>query len=165
MSVPGIKRLLLAGLLAGGILALSGGAQSTAPGSKPAAAGAPGHYLPNQLPRRAQMYYQGVWGIDSLGVRLAESGEIVRFNYRVLDPDKAQALNDKKAEPELIDPQAGVKLVVPAVDFVGPLRQNSTAEAGRAYWVAFSNKGRPVKHGDRVTVVIGQFRAEGLVVE
>jgi hypothetical protein len=31
--------------------------------------------------------------------------------------------------------------------------------------MAFSNKGRPVKHGDRVIVQIGQFRADGLVVD
>jgi hypothetical protein len=31
--------------------------------------------------------------------------------------------------------------------------------------MAFSNKGRPVKRGDRVDVVIGKFRAEGLVVD
>jgi hypothetical protein len=31
--------------------------------------------------------------------------------------------------------------------------------------MAFSNKGGHVKRGDHVTVVIGQFRAEGLVVE
>jgi hypothetical protein len=31
--------------------------------------------------------------------------------------------------------------------------------------MAFSNVGRRVKRGDRVNVVIGNFRAEGLVVE
>jgi hypothetical protein len=45
------------------------------------------------------------------------------------------------------------------------LRQTATPEEGKSYWMAFSNKGRPVKRGDRVTVVIGHFRAEGLVVE
>ena len=37
--------------------------------------------------------------------------------------------------------------------------------AGKSYWMAFSNKGRLVKRGDRVTVVIGPFRADGLVVD
>jgi hypothetical protein len=94
-----------------------------------------------------------------------EAGEIVRFSYRVLDANKAQALNDKKAEPSLIDPQAGVSLVVPSVAKVGKLRQSSTPVAGKVYWMAFSNKGRPVKPGHRVNVVIGSFRAEGLVVQ
>jgi hypothetical protein len=31
--------------------------------------------------------------------------------------------------------------------------------------MAFSNKGRVVKRGDRVDVVIGAFRAENLIVD
>ena len=101
----------------------------------------------------------------ALSVRLVESGEVVRFTYRVLDPDKAKALNDKSNEPSLIDPRAGVKLVVPTMEKIGQLRQTGTPEAGKAYWMAFSNKGRPVKKGDRVSIVIGEFRADGLVVD
>ncbi len=111
------------------------------------------------------MYYGMIWGVDSLSVKTGESGEIIRFAYRVLDGEKAKALNDKKAEASLIAPQARVKLVVPELPFVGALRQSATPEAGKTYWMAFSNKGRPVKRGDRVSVVIGQFRADGLVVE
>jgi hypothetical protein len=94
-----------------------------------------------------------------------ESGEIIRFAYRVLDAAKAQTLNDKKAEPSLIDPRSGVSLVIPSLEKVGKLRQSSTPVAGKSYWMAFSNKGRLVKRGDHVNVVIGQFRADGLVVE
>ena len=95
----------------------------------------------------------------------AESGEMIRFSYRVLDEDKAAPLNDKKLEPSLIDPRVGVKLVVPSLEQVGLLRQSSTPHAGKMYWMAFSNKGRLVKPGDHVNVVIGGFRAIGLVVE
>jgi len=73
-------------------------------------------------------------------------------------------LNDKKLEPSLIDPAAGVKLVIPSLEKVGQLRQSSTPEAGKSYWMAFSNKGRLVKRGHRVDVVIGSFRAQGLEV-
>ncbi len=111
------------------------------------------------------MYYAGVWGIDSLKVKYAGSGEIVRFSWRVVDPAKAAALNDKQAKPILIDPQAGVSLEVPTMEKVGQLRQSSTPVAGLDYWMAFSNKGRLVKRGDRVMVVIGQFRADWLMVE
>ena len=115
--------------------------------------------------RKAAMYYEGVWGVSELRVKAAESGELIRFNYRVLDPDKAAALNDKKAEPELLDPQAGVKLVVPQMEKVGKLRQSSTPKAGMTYWMAFSNPTRAVKAGHRVDVVIGSFRANNLIVE
>jgi len=105
-----------------------------------------------------------MWGIDSMSLKSAESGEIIRFSYRVLDAEKAKALNDRKNEPALIDPRAGVKLVVPSLEKVGKLRQSSTPQPGKMYWMAFSNKGGFVKPGHRVDVVIGLFRAEGLIV-
>ena len=119
----------------------------------------------NHTSRHATMYYESVWGVDSLRVKLAESGELVRFDYRVLDPEKAAALNDKKAEPELYDAEAAVKLEIPQMEKVGKLRQSSTPKAGMTYWMAFSNPTRVVKRGHRVDVVIGSFRASNLVVE
>ena len=90
---------------------------------------------------------------------------MIRFAYRVLDPEKAKALNDKTVEPYLIDREAHVKLVVPEMDKVGKLRQTSTPEEGRVYWVLFSNKGGHVKRGDQVSVVIGNFHADGIGVD
>ena len=111
------------------------------------------------------MYYEGVWGVGELRVKVAESGELIRFDYRVLDPEKAVALNDKKAKPELDDAQAGVKLSVPQMEKIGDLRQSSTPKAGMTYWMAFANPTLVVKRGHRVDVVIGSFRANNLVVE
>jgi hypothetical protein len=121
--------------------------------------------LAKHVPMREQIYYQGYWGVDSLKVKYTESGEIIRFSYTVVDPLKAAPLNEKNVEPSLIDPQAGVKLVVPQMEKIGQLRQTSTPIAGKSYWMAFSNSGRRVRPGDRVDVEIGTFRAQGLVVE
>jgi len=139
------------------------GAKPTAPATK--SVGSPVPNLPNGLPKRAKMYYAGFWGIDSLRVKAVESGELIRFSWRVLDPEKASVLNDKKANPLLLDSQAGVKLVVPTMEKVGQLRQASTPVMDQSYWMTFSNPGRKVKPGDFVSVVIGQFHAIGLVVE
>ena len=119
----------------------------------------------NRLSGRAEMYYETAWGVGELRVKAAESGELIRFNYRVLDPVKAAALNDKKAEPELIDSQAGVKLSVPQMEKVGKLRQSSTPKQGMAYWMAFANPTLAVKRGHRVDIVIGSFHANGLLVQ
>src|SRR6202035_1071920 len=100
-----------------------------------------GHYRPDRFAGRAATYYKVVWGVDSLAVKWGESGEVIRFSYRVLDAEKAKVLNDKKNEPSLIDPQAGVKLVVPSLENVGQLRQSAPPEAGKVYWMAFSNSG------------------------
>ena len=159
------KSLLMAGVLAGGLLASPSAAQSTADLPAQPARAAVRTNLAKHVPMQALMYYQGVWGVDSLTVKYTESGEMIRFSYRVVDPGKAATLNDKKVEPSLIDPQAGVKLVIPEMEKVGKLRQSSTPIAGKSYWMAFSNSGRRVRPGDRVDVEIGNFRAQGLVVE
>jgi hypothetical protein len=129
------------------------------------AGGAPTRYLPNRFAGRAGIYYKTVWGVDSLSVKLTESGQIIRFAWRVLDAERAKPLSNKEAKPSLDDPQAGVSLVVPSMENIGMLRQSSTPEEGKTYWMAFSNKGRLVKKGHRVNVVIGQFHADGLAVD
>jgi hypothetical protein len=177
------KRVRWAALLAGGFwIVLAGpanGGQSPAQSSSPTQAAAParlsapatpatpvwqGSQL-NRLSPRAEMYYEGVWGVGELRVKAAESGELIRFTYRVLDPQKAVALNDKKVEPALFDAQAGLRLSVPQMEKVGKLRQESTPKAGMTYWMAFSNPTLAVKRGHRVDVVIGSFRASNLIVE
>jgi len=139
--------------------AKSGTTVAPAKGSKPI------HYRPERFAGRAGTYYRMVWGVDGLVVKWAESGEVIRFSYHVLDADKAKVLGDKKFEPSLVDPQAGVKLVVPSLENVGALRQSAPPVNDQSYWMVFSNKGRLVKRGDHVNVVIGAFHADGLVVD
>ena len=143
-------------------------AQPLAPSQPNAEAGRPPVWqgsTMNRLSGRAEMYYETAWGVDELRVKAAESGELIRFNYRVVDPVKAAALNDKKAEPELIDSQAGVKLSVPQMEKVGKLRQSSTPKQGMVYWMAFANPTLAVRRGHRVDIAIGSFHANGLLVE
>jgi hypothetical protein len=156
--------ILVAAVAVPGPSQSSKASQSAADPAKPGP-GVGKTYLANHVPRQEQLYYLGLWGIDSLKVKYTESGEIIRFNYRVVDPAKAAPLNDKKAEPFLYDPQAGVKLVVPEMEKVGKLRQSSTPVNGMSYWMAFSNSGRRVRPGHRVNVQIGNFHAMNLVVE
>jgi hypothetical protein len=163
--IPSTTVILLAGILTIGLRVSPAAAQSAAPVVQSAETATPSRFHLNRPPRRSTIYYDLVWGLDSLSVKTVESGEIIRFTYHIIDAEKAKALNDKKAVPVLIDPQARVKLVIPELEQVGQLRQSSTVIAGRSYWMAFSNSGRLVKRGDRVNVEIGPFHADGLVVE
>jgi hypothetical protein len=138
-------------------------AQTTTPATKPVAP--PFRNQPSRIAYRAHLYYQSVWGIDDPKAKLVESGEMIRFTYRVVDAEKAKPLNDKKVEPALICPDKSVKLIIPTLEKVGQLRQSATPETGRSYWMAFSNKGGIVKRGDRVDIVIGNFHADGIEVE
>jgi hypothetical protein len=154
---------LIAGITMAGILQFAAHAQPAIP-TKSAQVGTSRH-RPNRLPKRAGEYYSVVWGIDLLNVKAVESGELIRFSYRILDPVKAGILNDKNIEAVLISPAARARLVIPSLEKVGQLRQSNSPEEGRSYWMAFSNPRRTVKRGDHVNIDIGQFHVSGIVVE
>jgi|SRR5450432_416995 len=166
--------VLLAGFFAGSLV-VSGAFAQAAPASPSTPAPAPSarprikrtspYSSATGISDHAKDYYQINWGVDNFSAKLLESGQLVRFSYRVIDPKKAKVLNDKKAHPVLMDQKAHAQLVVPELEKVGQLRQSSTPEAGRTYWMAFSNRGRVVKPGDRISVVIGRFRVDELAVQ
>jgi hypothetical protein len=106
------------------------------------------------------------WGIQVTSLHLSANGYMVDFRYKVVDPEKAATLGDPKAKPYLLDQATGAKLVVPKSPKVGPLRQSAeNLTAGKVYFTLFSNRNKAVKAGSKVTVVVGDFRAENLVVQ
>jgi hypothetical protein len=174
-SVKGLKPLVC--IFASGLLLSAVQAQSVQGKQTAAMTAAPAPTTASLSPKRSSPYrrigssgnarefYALHWGVDSFSAKLVESGQMVRFSYRVIDPVKAKPLSDKKSAPFLLDESAHVKLVVPTMEKVGELRQSATPEAGKQYWMVFSNKGRFVKSGDRVSVVIGGFHADQVVVQ
>lgn len=141
------------------------------PAATPAAAAKPAtaakkssHYVP-AMPAGARQYYATTWGVDQLSAKLVESGQLVRFDYRIIDAAKAAPFNDRASSPQLLDERAHVVLQVPTMEKVGPLRQSMAPEIGKTYWMVFSNKGHYVKQGHRVSVLIGSIRVDGLIVQ
>ena len=122
----------------------------------------------NTLPvQNSQPSIEEQWGIKLLSIRLSAEGYMLDFRYKVIEPDKAAPLQDFKFKPYLIDETSGAKLIVPSPPKVGALRQRvktGNPIPGRTYFIIFSNTGRLVRSGRKVTVVIGDFKAEHLVV-
>lgn len=90
------------------------------------------------------------------------------FRYRVVDPQRALPLVERGVDPYLIDQESGGVVTVPNTAKVGPLRQTTKygePKPDRVYFILFSNPGRFIEPGSKVTVVIGDFRASDLVVE
>jgi hypothetical protein len=160
-SIQRANGMLLASLLASSVLVSTAMGQVKQVRTKPG----PSRFRATAFSNHARDYYQVRWGVDSLGVKMVESGQMIRFSYRIIDPEKAKEVNDKKQTPALVDERARVSLVVPQMEKVGQLRQSSTPEAGKSYWMVFSNKGNFVKRGDRVSVIIGKFRVDNLLVQ
>ena len=122
-------------------------------------------YLAAQHLEHADIGYALQWGVDSLQAHQTNAGNLIRFSYRVIDTSKAKVLIDRTAAPQMLSPRANVALQIPVMDKVGPLRQSTELEPGKVYWMAFSNKGNLVKSGDRVSVVVGAFQVDGLIVQ
>ena len=132
---------------------------------KTTASHAGSQFHPASVPGSASQLYASQWGIDTLRVAYTSSGNLLRFSYRVVDTKLAAPLADKKFTPSLYSPKHHAVLAVPVMEKVGPLRQSMGQEAGKEYWMAFSNRGQIVKPGERVNVTIGSFHADGLLVE
>ena len=119
--------------------------------------------IPSALPLSAQEIQ---WGIRLQGIRLSAAGNLLDFRYRILDTEKAQALIDRKSQPYLVDQTSGSRMSVPTSPTVGSLRQTGVKPLlNHTYFVLFANPGRQIKAGDKITVTIGDFKAENLVVE
>jgi hypothetical protein len=118
-----------------------------------------------KLTEKAKKQYLGMWGVDKLRVSSTNSGNLIRFTYRVEDPLLARTLLDRGATPYMYSPKAQAVLQIPVMDKVGPLRQAMAPKAGQEYWMVFSNKSNLVRPGDRVDIRIGTFHADGLMVD
>ena len=105
------------------------------------------------------------WGIEIVGMRLAAGGNMLDFRYKVLDGQKATALLDRNSRPSLLHQASGKVMSVPKSAKVGSLRNTGTPKEGRTYWIFFGNQTKLVQAGDLVTVSIGDFKAENLLVE
>jgi hypothetical protein len=119
---------------------------------------------PAELSEIAQTQTDDEWGIQIEAIRLSAGGYMLDFRYRVIDPGKAQALFDRKEKPYLIDQASGAKFIVPSPPKVGPLRTSNPPQSGRTYFILFANPGQYIKQGNKVTVVIGDFKVEDLTV-
>jgi hypothetical protein len=163
--LPGLKRKLLTCMLVG-IVAIPASAEPMqAPETSAVVpAGVPLRHNSVSNDRQATLLRR-LWGIDDVHVRSTASGSLVQFSYRAVNAEKAKLLNSKDATPYLVDEQHGLALQVPVMEQVGQLRQVAAPQNGRQYWMAFSNKGKYLKPGNRVTLIVGNMRISGLVVE
>lgn len=105
------------------------------------------------------------WGIEITSLRLTANGHMLDYRDRVLDAAKATDLFKRQIKPYLIHQASEKVLSVPETAKLGPLRNSNIPQEGRIYWMFFGNTGKIVQPGDKVTVVIGEFRVEDIVIE
>jgi len=114
---------------------------------------------------REKTFLKRQWGVEVLDVRQTAAGHMLEFRYRVLDAEKAKPLFERRTKPVLTHAETGAQLIVPTPAKTGALRNSNPPIAGRTYWMFFGNPGKLVQPGHHVSVEIGEFRADGLVVQ
>ena len=103
------------------------------------------------------------WGIQVVALRLSAADHLLDFRYKVLDADKAKSLHVRQTKPYL--EADGKRFTVFNSPRVGPLRSSNPPVVGTVYGMMFVNSYKSLKTGDKVSVVIGDFRADDLTVE
>jgi len=117
--------------------------------------------------QQKKMSLEEQWGVKVESLRISAAGNLLDFRYRIIDPEKASYLVDRSNKPYLIDQASGRVLSVPTTAKVGPLRQTvryGLPQKDKIYFILFGNP-HVIKPGDKVTVVIGEFKAENIIVE
>jgi hypothetical protein len=112
-----------------------------------------------------QSVFKDKWGVEIVAVRISAEGNMVDFRYKVIDAAKAAPLFDRNNKPYLLHQTSSKVLTVPRTAKVGPLRSSDQPKQDRVYWMFFGNQTKLVNVGDKVTVTIGDFKAENLVVQ
>lgn len=104
------------------------------------------------------------WGIKVESARLSAAGYMVDFRFRVLDAAKAAQIFNRKIMPHMIDQTTGATFIVPAPPKVGQLRSSGNIQEGKIYFIFFANPAKYVKSGNKITVEVGDFKVQDIVV-
>lgn len=104
-------------------------------------------------------------GIEILPLRLTAGDKMLDFRYRIVDEQKAAPLHEKGTAAYLINEATGAKMLVVGSPKSGPLRNQRPPILGKNYFIIFANPSGSIKKGSKVTVVVGDLRAEHLVVQ
>jgi hypothetical protein len=105
------------------------------------------------------------WGVKLQGIQLSAAGHMLDFRFWVTDTTKAAPLLDKRNKATAIIEDTGAKLEVPNVPRIGSLRQTSKqVKQGMRFTILFANPGKMVAAGQKLTVHIGDFSVEHIIV-
>jgi hypothetical protein len=106
------------------------------------------------------------WGIEPVHLRISAAGFMIEFRYKVLDPEKALVLSDRKDFPTMISMKSKARLSVPFGSTVGYLKSNRKfLKKGKNYITMFSNENRHMLPGDQVRIQVRDQLTPPLVID
>jgi len=107
------------------------------------------------------------WGVEIISLSLTAANYMIDFRFKVLDVEKSKIFFDSRVKPYLLVERSHAKLPVPMAAKVGAFRPTNRGKnilPNKKYYMVFGNPDAHVKSGDKVTMVIGDFKAEHMTV-
>jgi hypothetical protein len=99
-------------------------------------------------------------GVTITQVAVTGGGGLVDLRFRIVDPDRANALHDPGTPPAVVDEQTG--LVVH--ELLMNHAHSGPYQTGVTYYLVFNNPGNWVHRGGRVSVLLGDAQVEHVKV-
>ena len=99
-------------------------------------------------------------GVRITHVAVTGGGGLIDLRYQVFDPDKANALHDKRTPPVLVEEQTGLVVHQLLMDHA----HHGEHKVGVKYYLVFNNPGNLVRRGSMVTVLLGNAEVQHVVV-
>ncbi|MCU7811942.1 MAG: hypothetical protein KZQ77_12015 [Candidatus Thiodiazotropha sp. (ex Notomyrtea botanica)] len=106
-------------------------------------------------------------GVEILSLQMTAAGYMMDFRFRVLDVEKAKIFFDQKVKPYLHVSKSNAKLPVPMAAKVGAFRatdRGKNIKPNKIYYIVFGNPDAHVKRGEKVTLVLGDYKIEDMTV-
>jgi hypothetical protein len=110
--------------------------------------------------QQAQALFEAETGIRVVRLAYTAMGGMVDLQYQAVDPDKALVIHDDDNPPMLVNQKTGSLISRPQHG-----HGFKELRVGILYHLLIVNEGSVLERGDRVTLVLGEWRLEDLVVE
>ncbi|MGB0127014.1 MAG: hypothetical protein WBP72_05185 [Rhodocyclaceae bacterium] len=128
----------------------------------------PAATIRQDLPAARAVVTERDLGIKLTSLRMASTGTTVELRFYLDDPRKGAKLFDRETPPFLMDESGGPALTTAAPPIAygtGRSAAPDRAPRRRSYLLQFSNARQSVRAGSRVSLVVGDLKVTGLVVE
>ena len=105
--------------------------------------------------------FEAATGLRVTLVATTAGGGMIDLRYQVIDPDKAILVHNPDTPPTIVDEATGETFSTPWMQHT----HNRPLKAGITYYLVLVNSKGGIKPGDFVTVVIGDYRLEHVIVQ
>jgi hypothetical protein len=99
-------------------------------------------------------------GVKITQVAVTGNGGLVDLRFKVVDPQRANALHDPATPPAVVDEESGLVVHQLLMDH----SHTDPYKTGVTYYLVFNNPGNWVHHGSRVSVMLGDAQVEHVLV-